>query len=324
VMDLVRDSDYLTVLFLTDGSGKFSGTPFDKEINDSFAAWKAEEEKKQMPFLTILRANKGAFTHHAVVPLPWNWEMPPLPPDLVAAWNTTKKQIEALTNKPVAAVGQPLIVKGKKPDAPPVNQIATNTPPLTISNAAPAHTAVTIPQTTATTNQLTARAPLAATTTTKPPTLSENPPSAAPASSPVTAVPATTRTESPTAAKASTEGNRHLTSAATTGIEPPPASSLQLAQADTKPAPPPTTANAPESPASKPTAKPVRDETAAVTPQQGALVPPPTIWENEWFWVGIGIVTLVTVVVTFSVVRRSRPHSRISLITSSYDRTNKP
>jgi bacteriorhodopsin len=61
-----------------------------------------------------------------------------------------------------------------------------------------------------------------------------------------------------------------------------------------------------------------------VLPQQGALVPPPTIWENEWFWVGIGIATLVAVIVTFSLMRRSHSTARVSLITSSYDRDAKP
>jgi bacteriorhodopsin len=79
-----------------------------------------------------------------------------------------------------------------------------------------------------------------------------------------------------------------------------------------------------ESSAVEQPAKAAPDNALPRAAQQGALVPPTTIWENEWVWVGIGIVTLGMVIVGFLMSRRSRPASRISLITSSYDRTDKP
>jgi len=334
VMGLVRDSDYLTVVFLTDGSGKFSGTPFDKDINDAFATWKPEQDKKLMPIMTILRASKGVITHRAVVPIPWNWEMPPLPPDLIAAYETAQKQIAALTNKPppAPAIGQSLIVRGKKADPAPEKGVSTNKPALTASNAVPAKTAAAKPQSTNLTHQPETTAPASTAIAPKPvitspgptpvPPAIEDPPTIASAASPAKP---TAAVETPTEPKPTAKS----LPAPTTGAEqkspsPPPTTSLQLAQANPKPAPPATPATTPESAVPTPSSRTVPEAASPVMPQQGALVPSPTIWENEWFWVGIGIVTLVTVVVTFSLMRRSRSSSRISLITSSYDRNAKP
>ena len=332
VQELVRNSDYLTVLFLTDGTGKFNGTPFDKEINDSFVTWKAEQERKQMPFLTVLRATKGVITHHGVVPVPWTWEMPPLPPDLVAAWNVVRNQVEALTNKPPPATGKPLIVTGKKPAPAPEKEIRTENPAPAISNATPTAATQPKPQITAETNQTKTLAPTVAATTTKPATTAETPTPVQPTranpspqvSSTAQPQPATIGETAPPQIPSPKPQLPPAPGSDQKSQVPPQASSLQLAQNNPSAASAKTPGRTVESSAVEQPTKATPEDALPRATQQGALVPPPTIWENEWVWVGIGIVTLGMVIVGFLMSRRSRPASRISLITSSYDRTDKP
>ena len=339
LQELIKDSDFITVLLFNSGSGKISGTPFDKEINTSWASWASEQEKKNMPILTVLRATRGVITHHIVVPVPWTWEMPPLPAELVAAWDAAKKEIEVATNKPPQAVGQSLIVRGKKPEAAPapaLSQPSTNKPPaqpsttstsqlLTNKASAPSQpipsTIKHQPSTTSnpqlstfksqppdqpSTTSAPQPAPVPATTTTQTVGTAET-------KAPIPPAPSQPSTLNPLSRRSQAEADQLSANKAPAPSQTSTTSNSQLSTLNSQPPNPLATTSAPQPPAPAP-----------LTPQQGTLIPAPTIWENEWFWVGIGIATLVVVVIGISVARRPRPASKISLITSSYDRTQKP
>lgn len=78
---LTKISERLTVLFLTDGAETISGTPFDSEINASFKLNEADQRKSKMPFVVVLRSEKGRFIGHTVNVPPWPVEFPKFTPE---------------------------------------------------------------------------------------------------------------------------------------------------------------------------------------------------------------------------------------------------
>jgi hypothetical protein len=91
---VVKDSDKITVLLVTTGADKIRGTPFDAEINDTYALNQSVQEKARLPYVTILRAVKGEFSGFTVNTPPWPVEFPKFSPP-------------PATPKPVAAVPSP-------------------------------------------------------------------------------------------------------------------------------------------------------------------------------------------------------------------------
>lgn len=315
--DLIKESEFITVLILSSAREKISGTPFDQEINAAYATWAPEQEKKLMPVVTVLRATKGTITHQAVVPVPQTWEMPPLSPELIAAWNTAKKQVEALTatNKPAGPPRQPLIVKGKKPE--PAKNLPATTLEPGVSNTPSIRATQAEPRATSGTNGIKAApaiaTPLKPTATNQ--TTATNPGARAATEAKPNAPGETAKTQLATTA---------IAPAVTPGQERTAASTLQPAQSPPKAAPDKPTVKTPDQPTPEAPGKVAKSEEPALTPQPAALVPGPTIWENGWFWTGIGVVMLSGAAAAYAMIRRSRPASRVSLITSSLDRTNKP
>lgn len=103
-------SRHITVVWLSDGSQKISGTPFDEAINAAFATNKAALAKARMPLVTVLRGHNGAYFAHSVSVGPWPVEFPPFP---VEPKTNAVTPVTATTNKPVE-VGQPIFMSGPK------------------------------------------------------------------------------------------------------------------------------------------------------------------------------------------------------------------
>ena len=139
---VVKDSDFITLILITDGSQNIQGTPFDGRINELFRLWHSEQEKARRPFLTVLRAKSGKITDVSVTPAPWPVEFPPLPAELLAA--------EVQPPKPVPPPKQetrpplpPIILIGKKPEPTPQptpSEVVTPQP-APVSNSTPAQVA---------------------------------------------------------------------------------------------------------------------------------------------------------------------------------------
>ena len=121
IQRLVKSSDYITVLLVTDGRKKIQGTPFDNKINAFFETWQKQQDKAHMPFITVLRAEHGQITNYSMTIPPYPLELPPLPPELA-------KRMEQPAAPPVAAqrVLPPLIVHGPKPSLTPAETATTN------------------------------------------------------------------------------------------------------------------------------------------------------------------------------------------------------
>jgi hypothetical protein len=109
---IIKNSDFITVVILSDGSSEISGTDCDGKINASFREWRKSQQKSKMPFIIVLRAARGTITDCTVTTPPFPLELPRPSPELVS-----------LRTPPVAKVqpvqmGAPLIVSGRTQDAP--------------------------------------------------------------------------------------------------------------------------------------------------------------------------------------------------------------
>ncbi|MBC8097439.1 MAG: hypothetical protein H7Y43_16665 [Akkermansiaceae bacterium] len=121
---LIKASEFITVVLVTDGLSQMRGTPYDAQINASFKEWQAQQKASQMPFLTLLRAEKGTMTHGFVNTPPFPLELPPLPDALVKP-PVVEPKIAAV-EKPKPAVVPSIILSGKK--TPPVIEAPTPAP----------------------------------------------------------------------------------------------------------------------------------------------------------------------------------------------------
>jgi hypothetical protein len=79
VQQLLAKSELMTVILVTSGEQPITGSPFDDQINEIYRLWAAEQQRTQMPFLTLLRSTQGRVMAFAVTPAPWPLEMPALP-----------------------------------------------------------------------------------------------------------------------------------------------------------------------------------------------------------------------------------------------------
>jgi len=143
---VIKDSDFITVILITDGTEPIKGTPFDDGLNKIYRDWRQEQQKARMPFVTVLRGRAGQLTNGSATPAPWPVELPPLPVE--------PRAIEAVTPPPAAPpkpeprpTVPPLIIIGKKPEAaqpstPPMPPASEPSPPA----VAPA-VAIAAPQT---------------------------------------------------------------------------------------------------------------------------------------------------------------------------------
>jgi len=125
---VMQNSERLTVLIYSDGEGKISGTPFDDAINQLFKDKAAEQKRAGQPLVIVLRSQLGKYVGCAasLPPQPVNIpQFPPLPLPPPAPK-------PASTPPPApAAVGQPLIIIGKKPPAS-VPPAVTNPAPVEV------------------------------------------------------------------------------------------------------------------------------------------------------------------------------------------------
>jgi hypothetical protein len=153
---LIKNSDAITVILISDGDEKIAGTPFDAQINAAFEKDRSSQQRLQMPFVTVLRAKAGELTDYRVNLAPWPAEFPPLPPE---------PKVEVAEVKPAPApppqpqAVAPLIISGRKSEpveAPasattstekPERAAATTTEPSPPAPAKPETSTLIVPET---------------------------------------------------------------------------------------------------------------------------------------------------------------------------------
>jgi hypothetical protein len=140
---LIKASEFITIILISDGSSEMKGTPFDDKINASYRSWVKEQQKSQMPIVTLLRARRGQITDYAVNTPPWPLEMPPLPAELL---QVAKPAPPAPPPAPPPDIVPSLYVSGKKPE-PAIAPAATNTVMAAVPEIAAPAEPVEIPAT---------------------------------------------------------------------------------------------------------------------------------------------------------------------------------
>ena len=294
---VIQNSEFITVILISEGREMMRGTPFDDKINTIYRTWKKEQDKAQLPFVTVLRAQRGQIRYYSVTMPPWPLDLPPLPAELAPA-----KVVEAKPIPPPPPTGQSLIVRGTNV----VTAAFAQPSEPVISNGPPAAALVTNAATTA----QPAPAPM--------PTLP-----AQPAATPVVPV-QTTRTESVEPPKP--EETQKAEAPLAVPTPPVPAASVALANTSA----PVTTTTAPPAafPARPQVEPPARPATAAAPIQTAMTVPPERGLTGNHNWILVlGIMALVLAGVALGIVlllvRRMRAPLRVSLIDRSKDQEKK-
>lgn len=288
---VIKDSESITVILISSGEEKMSGTPFDEQINQLYDNWREEQQKSRMPFVTVLRAKRGTIIGYSVTPAPWQVEMPAWPAEPVA-----KVTGPLAPPKVQASAVPPLIVTGKKPKPTETTNTTETTAPTSGNLNLPASNppAKVIPVTPA--EPASSEPPVAvsspgpaanpAAETAHPEPKSEGPPQTPPhppeptpslVKEPVVSAPTDSPDATPSAASASSVSNSGPAAAAQ--IPPPPPQDIS---------------------------------TAATTPANGLL-------SNKSIWIaGLGVLVLAGITL---VALNRRPRSQpISLITHSLER----
>ena len=151
---VIRESPWVTVILVGSGESELHGTSVDEAVNEACRQWRAEQQKARMPIVTLLRARQGNISDWSVTPAPWPLQLPPLHPESIAASSvpsspaaapasaratpvqalatnppaTTSLSASTQTNPP-APVPAPLVIAGRKPEAPAVSALSEATPP---------------------------------------------------------------------------------------------------------------------------------------------------------------------------------------------------
>ena len=109
---VIKNSDVITVILVSDGSDSVQGTPFDSELNAFYKTNYKDQKKAHMPVVTVFRGMHGTITAHTENLSPWPAEIPAVPPPAIVKAPAPPPP----EPKPVVKYGEPLIIIGKKPE----------------------------------------------------------------------------------------------------------------------------------------------------------------------------------------------------------------
>ncbi len=287
---VVRQSERLTILLVTDGSERITGTPFDREINGYLRQESQKQLKAREPFITVLRTQRGAFVGCSLNSAPWPVEFPGFPPLPLKVEAPKPNPTPApAPKKEMPPMGRPLILRG---DALETN-LPTPTAPALATNTTGTTTSAPVPLRPEPAPVASATAPAGLSNTMAAAKPTEVEPAAVPQPGLAAAQPAKAEPVIPSAAK--------------------PAEAMPAAEArpDKEPLVNPATVLPA---AATSTSPPVQNATATPNPAVG--------WPLGIIAAGGGGVVLVGAFV-FLLLRRSRGTPHASLITRSMDKDQK-
>jgi hypothetical protein len=159
LQSVIRSSQKLTIIWISNGDDALSGTAFDSAINELHKDFRADFHKQHIPFVTVMVVRKGAVVDFTVNPGDARLRLPDIldkeAQDFAAAKKAEAEAAEAQAKipQPVKPTKPPLIIRvGPSPELvqqKQTNAAATNTVPVAtntvVTNAAPV-----VPQTLAT------------------------------------------------------------------------------------------------------------------------------------------------------------------------------
>jgi hypothetical protein len=113
--EVMKNSDFITIVLFSSGESSIHGTAFDDKINKYFKDWRNVQQKAHMPFITVLRAEKGVINDYSMNSAPWPVHLSPLPAELVAAFEAeAKPAAPPPPPKPAGPAAAPLYFSGRK------------------------------------------------------------------------------------------------------------------------------------------------------------------------------------------------------------------
>ncbi len=110
MLRVVKISDVITVILISDGTDPIKGTPFDANINAFYKTNSAKQKKARMPVVTVFRGVGGLMTTNTVALGSWQVDIPTVPPARVVVQAPAPKPAPVAPAKPVAS----LVIIGKK------------------------------------------------------------------------------------------------------------------------------------------------------------------------------------------------------------------
>ena len=121
MLQVIADSDRITVLIFSDGFEPVQGTPFDEVINRVFAQHREELRNVRIPFVTMLQAVGGKIIHCTINSASGPINIPALP----------KPAPVVVAQKPVLPAPAPVVVKTNPPLILDYSKPASNAAPPT-------------------------------------------------------------------------------------------------------------------------------------------------------------------------------------------------
>jgi hypothetical protein len=109
MLRVIKNSESITVILVSDGADPINGTPFDARITAFYKTNYQSQKKAKMPVVTLFRGEKGIITANslAVAPSPLDIPAVPVPPVVKAV---VQKPAPVAPPKPVPS----LVIIGKK------------------------------------------------------------------------------------------------------------------------------------------------------------------------------------------------------------------
>jgi hypothetical protein len=114
---VIKISDVITVILVSDGSDPIKGTPFDARLSAFYKKNYQSQKKAHMPVVTIFRGVAGRITTNTLSLAPWPVDMPLIPPPAVPRPVIAKAATPKpgpVPNPPPAPLVPSLVIIGKK------------------------------------------------------------------------------------------------------------------------------------------------------------------------------------------------------------------
>jgi hypothetical protein len=147
MLRVIKMSDVITVILISDGNDPIKGTPFDAQLSAFYRTNYQSQKKAHTPIVTVFRGEKGNITTNTVAIASWPVEIPVVPPPPI---------VKAVAQKP-AAIAPPkpvpsLVIIGSKAETtfnPPADlpeHVDQPTPPAAVEQK-PVETKAEVPVT---------------------------------------------------------------------------------------------------------------------------------------------------------------------------------
>jgi hypothetical protein len=112
MLRVVKISDTITIILISDGTDSIKGTPFDAQLAAFYKTNYQAQKKARMPIVTLLRGEKGVLTTNTLALAPWSVDIPAVPPP--APVKVTAQKPEPVAPPPPPKPVPSLVIIGKK------------------------------------------------------------------------------------------------------------------------------------------------------------------------------------------------------------------